>query len=309
MSGGRHGRIVVGVGPAGGRDAALEYALAEAVRRDAEIHLVLVMHERRPGADGMIELKLLGEDLVRVDQELLVECEQWLSDRSGGDIRVTTEIAHGSVAPSLAAAARRADLVVLQHHRMARPFHVPTLSVTNGVASRCDIPVVAVPDHWHEDQVASAPVLAAVVDAEASWNVAETAFEEAQLGSGEVRLTRAWSYWDDLGAEEATLRAGLAPEWERYLRDRIEREFRALTAAHPKVRCETRVEHGQPAYVLVTLSSEARLVVIGRHHPALPIGSHLGPVTRAVLTRSECPVMVVDTQRSAGDRPGPRDGA
>jgi nucleotide-binding universal stress UspA family protein len=291
----RHGRVVVGVGPSGTHDAALEYALAEAIRRDAEIHLVLVMHERWPGPDGMVELKLLGEDLVRVDTELLVECEKWLADRARGDIRVTTEIAHGSVAPSLAAAARGADLVVLQHHRMARPFHVPTLSVTNGVASRCDVPVVAVPDQWHEEDAGAAPVLAAVVDGDSSWNVAAIAFEEARLGSGEVRLTRAWSYWDDLGADEAALRAGLAPEWEAYLRERVQREFQPLVTSYPQVPCETLVEHGQPAYVLVSLSSEARLVVIGRHHPALPMGSHLGPITRAVLTRSECPVMVVDT--------------
>ncbi len=309
MSTDRHGRVVVGVGPSGNHDAALEYALAESVRRDAEIHLVLVMHERWPGLDGMIEIKLMGEDLVRVDTKLLVDCQKWLTDRAGGDIRVTTEIAHGSVAPSLAAAARRADLVVLQHHRMARPFHVPTLSVTHGVAARCDVPVVAVPDHWHEAAAMPGPVLAAVLDAETSWNVAETAFEEARLCSGEVRLTRAWSYWDDLGVEETALRSGLAPEWESYLRDRMRPEFEAVVAAHPQVPCETLVEHGQPAYVLVTLSSEARLVVIGRHHPAMPMGSHLGPVTRAVLTRSECPVMVVDTRRPAAVRPGPRDGA
>ncbi len=219
MSTDQHGRIVVGVGPSGHHEAALEYALAESIRRDAEIHLVLVMHERGLGADGMIELRLMGEDLVRVDTELLVECEKWLADRSGGDLRVTTEIAHGSVAPSLSSAARRADLVVLQHHRMARPFHVPTLSVTNGVASRCDVPVVAVPDHWHEAEAKATLVLAAVLDADASWNVAETAFEQARLGSGGVRLTRAWSYWDDLEAEEAALRAGPARAWESHVSD------------------------------------------------------------------------------------------
>jgi nucleotide-binding universal stress UspA family protein len=297
MSTDRHGRIVVGLAPTGSHDAALEYALAESIRRGSEIHLVLVMHERWPGPDGLVEIKLLGGELVRVDMELLVECEKWLLDRADGDLRVTTEIAHGSVAPSLAAAARRADMVVLQHHRMARPFHVPTLSVTNGVASRCDVPVVAVPDHWHEGEAKAAPVVAAVVDGDASWNVAETAFEEAELGDTGIRLTRAWSYWDDLEAEEAALRSGLAPEWEGYLRERVDRDFEALAAEHPQVPCEIVVEHGQPAYVLVTLSAEARLVVIGRHHPTLPMGSHLGPVTRAVLTRSECPVMVVDTQR------------
>ena len=54
------GKIVVGVGPTGRHRAALEYAAAEAVRRGCGIHLVLVVHPRWPGPDGMVELKLVG---------------------------------------------------------------------------------------------------------------------------------------------------------------------------------------------------------------------------------------------------------
>jgi nucleotide-binding universal stress UspA family protein len=298
-------KIVVGVGPSGRHQAALEYAAAEAVRRGCGIHLVLVIHPRWPGPEGMVELKLVGEELVRVDTEMLMECEQWLVDRSDGDIRVTTEVVHGAPAWALVAAARNAGLIVLQHHRMSRDHHLPTMSITNAVASHAAVPVVAVPDAWHEDDAGGLPVVAAVVDAELSRGVAAHALEAARRARGQLRLTRAWSYATDLEVDDPIFATSTAEEWEKRLTDRITDGFADLVAGQPAVECRTDVVHGQPTYVLVEASSHARLVVIGRHRPALPVGSHLGPVTRSVLTHARCPVMVVDTRPSAD----PDDGS
>lgn len=299
------GKIVVGVGPAGRHRAALEYAAAEAVRRGCGIHLVLVIHPRWPGPDGMVELKLVGEELVRVDTEMLMECEQWLVDRSDGDVRVTTEVVHGAPAPALVGAARNAGLIVLQHHRMSREHHLPTMSITNAVASHARVPVVAVPDSWREDEAGGLPVVAAVVDAEASHGVATQALAAALRDRGELRLTRAWSYATDLEVDDPIFATSTAAEWETRLTERITDGFADLVAGEPTLACRADVVHGQPVYVLVEASRNARLVVIGRHRPALPIGSHLGPVTRSVLTHARCPVMVVDTRPSAD----PDDGS
>jgi nucleotide-binding universal stress UspA family protein len=295
------GKIVVGVGPAGRHRAALEYAANEAQRRGCGIHLVLVVHPRWPGPDGMVELKLVGEDLVRVDTEMLSECEQWLSDRSGGTLRVTTEVVHGAPAPALVAAARNAGMIVLQHHRMSRDHHLPTMSITNAVAAHAAVPVVAVPDDWREDDAGGLPVVAAVVDADSSRGVACRALEAACSGGGRLRLTRAWSYATDLEVNDPIFASDTAAEWEKCLTGRITSGFADVVADCPGVECVTQVVHGQSAYVLVELSRQARLVVIGRHRPALPIGSHLGPVTRAVLTHAHCPVMVVDPGPGAPD--------
>lgn len=293
------GKIVVGVGPTGRHRAALEYAAAEAVRRGCGIHLVLVVHPRWPGPDGMVELKLVGEDLVRVDTEILMECEQWLVDRSDGDVRVTTEVVHGAPAAALVGASRNAGLIVLQHHRMSRDHHLPTMSITNAVASHAAVPVVAVPDSWREDEAGGLPVVAAVVDAEASRGVAVHALAAARRDRAPLSLTRAWSYATDLEVDDPIFATSTADEWEKRLTERVTDGFADLVADEPAVECRTEVVHGQPAYVLVDASSRARLLVIGRHRPTLPIGSHLGPVTRSVLTHARCPVMVVDPRRSA----------
>ncbi len=288
-------RIVVGVGPAGRHLAALKYAASEAERRGWGIHLVLVVHPRWPGLDGAIELKLVGEELVRVDADTLTECEQWLADRSGGAVSVTSEIVRGAPAGALVAAGRKTGLIVLQHHRMSRDHHLPTMSITNAVASHADVPVVAVPDGWHEDEAAGLPVIAAVVDVESSRTVAECAAEAARLDGGELRLTRAWSYATDPEVDDPIFATSTAAEWESRLTDQITDGFAGLIDRRPALACHTDVVHGQAAYVLVEASRHARLVVIGRHRPTLPLGSHLGPVTRSVLTHAHCPVMVVDT--------------
>jgi nucleotide-binding universal stress UspA family protein len=44
--------------------------------------------------------------------------------------------------------------------------------------------------------------------------------------------------------------------------------------------------------VLVECSADAELLVIGRHDPLVPIGSHIGPVARAVLREATCPVLL-----------------
>ena len=46
------------------------------------------------------------------------------------------------------------------------------------------------------------------------------------------------------------------------------------------------------------------LVVLGRRHHLLPLGSHLGPVARGVLARSACPVLVTPEQ-TVGAATGP----
>jgi nucleotide-binding universal stress UspA family protein len=287
------GRIVVGIGPEGRNEAALEYAAAEAMRRGCGIDLVLVVHPRWPGPEGIMELKLVGDDLVRVDSDMLMQCEQWLSDRSDGGLQVTTAVVHGTPAGALVKAARSAGLVVLQHHRMSRDHHLPTMSITNAVASRAAVPVVAVPDHWHEDRAGGLPVVAAVVDADASRSVASHALEAAARAGCDLHLTRAWSYATDLEVDDPIFATSSPAEWESRLNERLDEGFDALLAGTPSVRCRTDVVHGQSAYVLVHASSRARLVVIGRHRPTLPLGSHLGPVTRSVLTHAHCPVMVV----------------
>jgi nucleotide-binding universal stress UspA family protein len=47
----------------------------------------------------------------------------------------------------------------------------------------------------------------------------------------------------------------------------------------------------------VEASERSDVLVLGRRHHLLPIGSHLGPVARAVLDRAQCPVLMAPEER------------
>ena len=289
--------IVVGIDPARDHDAALEFAVGQARRRDGRIHLVVVMHPGHTGLDQMIELKLVGNDLVRVDHELLGRCERRIAEW-GDDITVTTEVIHGQVVPSLAAAVADADLLVLGHHRMSRPHHLPTHSVTHGVAAHTTCPVYAVPDDWHELRDHPEPVMAAVEDPERGQAVTAAAFAEARRAGSAVRVVRAWCY-PEIDTDEESMRHGTGSEYTAAIREATIEALADLIAGYRDVPCQVDVVHGQAAYTLVEASRHSRLLVIGRHRPAHPWGSHLGPVTRSVLGHAHCPVVVVDTRGPA----------
>lgn len=294
-------RIVVGVDPTQEHDAALELAVAQAQHRGGQVHLVVVRHPGHLGPDLPDEVRLVGDDLVQVEQELFDRCvrriEQWAPD-----LEVTTEVRHGPVAATLATVMRGGGLLVLGHHRMTRPHHLPTLSVTSRAAAKTTCPVYAVPDDWHELGEHPGPVVAAVEDPDGGRAVAKWAFSEAELAGASLRVLRAWCYVD-LDADEESLRHGTGvAEGARRAAETSE-ALADLVAEHPGPAFEVDAVHGQAAYTLVEASRRARLLVIGRHHPRTSWGSHLGPVTRSVLAHAHCPVAVVDT-RPAGSATG-----
>jgi nucleotide-binding universal stress UspA family protein len=74
--------------------------------------------------------------------------------------------------------------------------------------------------------------------------------------------------------------------------------LRPLRAAYPGVDVRRYVVDGSVADRLVTMSENARLLVLGSGGPAP--WSTLGPVSREVLLRSHCPVVVVRTSAGSG---------
>jgi nucleotide-binding universal stress UspA family protein len=273
-------------------DAALDFAAAEAMRRQCTVHLVYALHPTWLGPSDAVDLRLVDGELRRVGVEFLQDCQRRVEQATQHSLTVSTEIVHGAVVPSLNELSQHAALVVLQHHRMGMTQKVPTMSITNGVAARAHCPVVAVPDTWRESGDHPAVVAVGVEDAKSSTAVLTAAFEEARrLGAG-IEIVRAWFYSAAFDGEVFAGQAGVLESEE--VRKAVHEDFDSVIERYPDVASDVLVTHGRPADVLVERSHHARLLVVGRHQPALPFGSHLGPVTRGVLGHASCPVMVVD---------------
>ncbi len=295
------GDIVVGVTALHEARAALQYAAAEALRRGCGVHVVHVLRPVWPTSRDVVDLAIVDGQLVKAGTHIVESCEQHVRELTQGRVPVTTDVVHGSAAPSLVGLGEHAPAIVLQHHRMTHRHHIPTMSVTNGVASRARVPVVGVPDTWHEpglgaesdiEEEAPATVVVGVENAAVSGAVVAAAFAQAQLLGAEVRMVRAWLYptYGDIEFSGA-----LAEAEHEALVEEVRRDFEDVAGQYPSVRHEYVVTAGPAADVLVEESRQGRLLVLGRHSPLLPFGSHLGPVTRSVLGHSACPVVVTQS--------------
>ena len=72
---------------------------------------------------------------------------------------------------------------------------------------------------------------------------------------------------------------------------------------YPTVHCETVVREGNPAAVLIDMSKEADLVVVGTHRTGRLRGFVLGSVSQRVAAHAHCPVMTISGEATHDDGP------
>ncbi|MET1058577.1 MAG: universal stress protein [Nocardioides sp.] len=269
--------------------AAIDFAAAEAVRRQAELLLVHVF-QFLPNAPDMDETTLDLRHAENMATEVLrrahEQAERLVDDR----IKVTTRLLRGAVVPELVTASLEARLVVLQRRSLSPLNRVLTRSISSGVAARAHVPVAVVPAGWPGS---SHQVVAVGIDSiDRSDTTLNTAIEEARTRGATLRVLHAlWSGgYDDFALESAILEA------------RTARARKDLQAALERLQVdgvdvEIDVRQSRAGALLVEASAKSDLVVLGRHDTLVPVGSHLGPVVHTVLRESTCPVLIVAPAR------------
>lgn len=282
--------VLVGVTGDHDMDAALTHAATEALGRGCGVHLVHVQHDLYPGSPEVAELRIVDGELRKASLDLLERAEKHVQEFVGDSVPVSTELMHGLVVPSLVSCSEDACLVVLQRRPHGHLTRLSALSVTSGVAARAHPPVVVVPSAWHVPEGDSAPVVVGVEDVTTASNLVSLGLDEARrLGAG-VRLVQCWwisQLYDDIVFGDRT-----GPDHTARLHRSLVADFGSLREEYADVPVEVVVTHAPPADTLVHEAQRARLLVVGRHQPAVPFGSHLGPITRTVLRESTCPVLV-----------------
>lgn len=272
--------VVVGVGhePV---DAALAFAAAEARWRGTPLRLVHVGH---------------ASDESRSDhsaRDLLDGTVQRARDLAGPDVTVTGDLLHGRVVHALVEATVDAGLVVLEQEDVSAAKRLVTRSVSSGLAARARVPVAVVPGRWKPPaQTPPSGVVVGVDEPDQCRQVLRAAAQEAKGRGVGLTVLHTWGQGQPYGFVTPK-----PEEQEKRARDAeaaIEQEL--LGVADELDREEVTIV-AQPAHAgdtLVAASREAELLVLGRHDPALPLGSHLGPVVRAVLREADSPVLLVD---------------
>ncbi len=276
--------------------AALELAAEEAVRAGAALHLVHAVHVVPTAVEVLTMLSTLEEDGRAMLDAAAVRAEEIVR----GAVPVTTALVRSAPVPALVEAAHDARLVVLAHRHLSRVARLVDRRVTSAVAARSRVPVVAVPHGWSRS--GGPPVVVVGVDVpDRSEEVLRAGIAEAHARRAALRFVHTLavpSAYEDLLVDSGEVR-----RWADRARAEVSAAIDRLGDDSVATRAEVVVRSGRAAEVLVEESARADLLVVGRHDPLVPVGSHLGPVARAVLREAACPVLLA-TPHHAGHRSG-----
>lgn len=288
----RHALVVaVGIDD---NEAALQYAVAEARRTGRPIHLVHILQLPATEAYARVYSGVIDASRATLDEAL---------DRAariaGSGVSITgTLIDNGWVVDDLVDAGTDDSVLVLQHRAFGRLHRVFTGSVVQSVASRARVPVVSVPEGWSPGP--SAVVTAAVQNTVEAAPLLRVAFEAARTRGTSLVVLHAW--WLASGFDVTVVDDTVRTEWMERSRAELEPVLGPLRAEFPDVDVRVEVRHAPPVEAVLDAAETSSLLVLGRRHHLLPLGSHLGSVSRAAIAHAASPVLItpelmVDAER------------
>ncbi|WP_327327606.1 universal stress protein [Streptomyces sp. NBC_01210] len=284
------GTITVGLDGTDHALAAADWAAHEAARRGMDLRLVHAWVWR--GTDTVyIGDRAMEERWVR---NVLNEAEARVA-KVYPDLNVTTELLVDDPVPTLVAEAARAEMLVLGSRGYGTLTGYLVGSVSLQVLRQATGPVVMVrgPRQTTVQQRFDEVVVGVQEAEEAGGPVLEFAFAAAAERGATLRAVRAWSIpsvlsWSPGSMWLADQAGGLEPLHKEILADALG----PWRQKYPDVDVIEHVEIGAASEVLLSNSSRASLVVVGRrtHDTGL---RRLGSVTHAVLHHAPSAVAVV----------------
>src|SRR5918999_5120541 len=252
--------IVAGVDGSAISLEAVDWAAAEAARRDAPLRLVhaVVPWLLRPEVDPrVVEIR---DWLRNSGQEVIDDAVARVRERAPG-VRVSAELAPGGPPRALLAAAENAAMVVVGSHGTGRLTGLLLGSVALQVASHAPCPAVII---RHSDLSAGKEVVVGVDGSDSCQAAIGFAFDAAALRKTRLRAVLAWTH------PASAVPGEMQPLVFDPELDTAEEESRILAESlagwqeqFPDVEVVRDVVQGRPTRVLVAASSGADLLVVG----------------------------------------------
>ncbi|WP_082127114.1 universal stress protein [Allosalinactinospora lopnorensis] len=278
--------VVVGVEGSEADATTLAWAVGEAVRRGAPLHLVHAQ-EFPPWFARDRKLRESAKEEAGARAEELLERTRALVHAREAAVLTESHFGWGAAAAVLSNAAREASLVVVGASRREDEHHLTLRPVARQVAAHAPCSVIVA--HDPGERTADGSVVVGVDGSRISEEAVGFAFEEAAYRGTGVVAVMAWepeiSAWpmlpDDVGSQRELAVAALAESVAGW-RDR-----------YPDVALEQRVVQGHPVRTLLEVAPEAALLVVGsRGHGWFP-GTLLGSVSSALIRRSPVTLAIV----------------
>jgi nucleotide-binding universal stress UspA family protein len=283
------GSVVVGLEDSEGSTAALDWAARTAAAHGWPLTFVHAFPDLlQPPVHGFtgIDRELRAEAV-----QIAERAESRLRDRGWqGDppARILQRGAPVTVLRRLAPAAR---MVVVGRRGRGGFLDQLVGSTAYGLAERCRVPVVIVPEAWDGEPAGDRPVVLGLDDRDDDEAIA-FAFNLASLHGGRVRAVHACPAFNPYLA--ADLYGPAHEDWVRTQRALVAERVAAWREKFPDVTVEEEVRTGHPAGILIAESRSAGLLVIGGRARGGLLDWRLGSVSRAVMHHAESPLAVVN---------------
>ncbi|MBC2934276.1 universal stress protein [Nocardioides sp. zg-1228] len=283
------GDVVVGVDGSRAGVQALRYAVAEAARLGAGVHVVHAVPIFVP-MTPMYPLPV--DDLTTAGQAVVQRTVD--EARAPESTRLATSLSREGAVPALLAVSEDAPLVVLGADRRPVAARIFTGNVSTAVAASSRAPVVTVPETWPGGEP-TGTVLVGIKRPDGSPELLAEAFATAQTRGARLVVLHAWrlpSFYEDVVAHRVA-----ETDWAERAHEEVDRELEQWRAVYPDVEVEVRVVHDQPAHALVSASERVDEIVLVRRPRGVAAALHLGPTARAVMANAHCPVRIVPSDR------------
>ncbi|MEU5665571.1 universal stress protein [Streptomyces longwoodensis] len=300
--------VVAGLDGSHESRAAAEWAAREATLRGLPLKIV---HVWEPMPEFLAQAHLLGTETEAHWRERIPrEAADGIRLRHPG-LAVTMEQIPGRAGEVLPEAAEDADLLVLGSRALSGVGGFLVGSVGHAVVAHTEVPVVLVrageqADDEHERDPVGHPSAAtrfrsvvAGIDITNSADSADSAdavlafaFEEADRRATDLEVVHSWSPPPCSAyalAADPERRDGTARQQAARLTDVLSPWRRKF----PAVEVIARSRVGSAADHLGAAALRASLLVVGRRIRRHALGTHIGPVTHAVLHHAPVPVAVV----------------
>ncbi|MFB9312722.1 universal stress protein [Nocardioides plantarum] len=282
--------------------ALLDFAAAEAVADRCTLHLVHVVRTPPSLPESFAMAYQAAEEY---GARVVADVVDATKARVDGAVPVTAElVTRGDPVEVLVERSADARMVLTQHRRLMGVRRVTSSSTTSGVAAHAHAPVVSVPESWRQPVEVDRPVLVGVNEPGRSRGVLRAAFEMAANRAVDVHVVHTW--WLANGYDSLVVDAAMRVERERQFEQELGPELEVMKGDYPGVAVGVSVIHAPAAVALTDAADSAGIVVLGRRHHTLAVGSHLGAVVRTVLRHSAVPVMVVEPSETTAGTGGRR---
>jgi nucleotide-binding universal stress UspA family protein len=286
--------IVVGVDDSAPSYAALDWAIAEATRRQAPLRLV---HAIESPHHGLVPLVRSTSDTAGTSTaNNAVRALERVSETIPN---VTVASIDGDPASVLIQESAYASLVVIGNRGLGgfRGLLAGSVSVQTAAHARC--PVVVVRPHRPEsashgpERHGAGRIVVGTDCSERSDRAVAFAFEEAEARDIGLTVVHAWRYPVSASPGEIIFAVVARTDLADMENDLVAKSIAEHREAHPGVPVQQVLAQGNAAAVLVHESFGADLLVVGSRGHGGFAGLLLGSVSDAAIRHAGCPVAVV----------------